>query len=338
MRRVVSVLLLMVVGACTDLATGPEDRTPAQVYEELWEVFQHRYAPFEERGVDWVAARERHRPAPDADEDAVYAAATALLSELDDGHVTLVAPNRPAFVAKRIFRERTHQLELDLAIVRGRMVQGPFRTGAATFGVLDGEIGYVHVNHWEDPLPELGRVLDLLRDRRGVIVDLRHNWGGDFRNGFLLAERFADRERLAFRTFTKTGPGPRELGQKVDWFIEPRGEYQITTPTIVLVNRLTNSAAERTLMALQVMPHVTVVGSPTAGNHGEKVGGELSNGWRYSVVPQIVEDPSGRSFEGPGIAPHVRVDNTADEVAAGVDRQLDAALDLFRTPAVGREP
>ena len=39
------------------------------------------------------------------------------------------------------------------------------------------------------------------------VEDLRHNPGGDFTNGFPVAARFAAEERLAFTTFTKTGPG-----------------------------------------------------------------------------------------------------------------------------------
>jgi len=98
---------------------------------------------------------------------------------------------------------------------------------------------------------------------------------------------------------------------------------------IVLSNGFTNSAAERTLMAFRTMPHVTVVGSRTAGNHGEKVGGELSNGWRYSIVPQVVIASDGASYEGPGLPPDVEVQNSAQEIAAGLDRQFEAALEVL---------
>jgi carboxyl-terminal processing protease len=330
MRRLALLLSLLCAPGCeTLILDAPAEKDAQGLYDELWQLFDERYAPFAERGVDWDAAFERHRPAPGSNDDTLFRAATALLAELDDGHVTLVAPGRPVFVAQRTFREDTFDSHLDLAIPFQRMELGPFRSGAARYGVLEGDIGYVHVNDWGDSIPRVTDVLEVIRHRRGVIVDLRHNPGGDFQNGFLFAAHFADVRRLAFTTRTKTGPGHRELGQRVDWHIEPGAGPRIEVPVVVLTNGLTNSAAERTLMAFRVLPNVTVIGSPTAGNHGEKVGGEMSNGWRYSVVPQIVADAEGRVFEGPGIPPDVRVDNTESEVVAGIDRQLETAIELL---------
>lgn len=330
----VAVLLssTIVTLGCTDWIFAPvPESDPVSLYEELWAVFDRGYAPFAERGVDWEIARELHRPSAEADDDALFAAASDLLAELDDGHVTLVAPGQPVFVAKRTFREDTHMLELDLAVVFSRMIEGPFRTGDARYGLLPGDIGYVHVASWSDPIADLDGLLGYLETRAGVVVDLRHNPGGDFTNGFPFAARFADLERLAFTTLTKTGPGRSDLGQRQEWSIGPSGAVRYGGPVVVLTNGFTNSAAERTLMAFRTMPHVTVVGTPTAGNHGEKVGGELSNGWRYSIVPQVVVAADGVSYEGPGLPPDVHVSNTAAEVADGVDRQLDVALTVLAT-------
>jgi C-terminal processing protease CtpA/Prc len=328
MRRLalLTSLVTAALGCESLILDAPHEKDAQALYDELWQTFDERYAPFEARGVDWDAAFDRHRPAPSSDDDDLFTAATGLLAELDDGHVTLVAPDRPVFVAQRSFREDTFDFHLDLGIVFQRMETGPFRAGAARYGVLEGDVGYVHVSHWGESIPHVDDLLDLIRPRRGVIIDLRHNPGGDFRNGFLFARHFADVRRLAFTTRTKTGTGRGELGQRVEWHIEPGPGAPIDVPVVVLTNGLTNSAAERTLMAFQVLPNVTVMGSPTAGNHGEKVGGELSNGWQYSIVPQVVTDAEGRVFEGPGIPPEVPVDNTEAEVLSGLDRQLEAAI------------
>lgn len=319
------------LGACTDLVLDADgERHGPALYDELWESFNAHYAPFGPRGVDWAAAYDRHLPPANADEDVLFRACSALLAELDDGHVTLLAPGRPVFVAQRTFREHTFDLTVDLGIVFQKMVRGPFRSGAARYGTLPGDIAYVHVAHWEDPIPDLDDLMAFLRGRAGVIIDMRHNPGGDFRNGFEFASRFADRRRHAFTTTTKTGPGAGDIGQRTRWHIEPDGPFQITAPIVVLTNGYTNSAAERTLMAFRTMPHVTTIGSRTAGNHGEKVGGELSNGWRFTVVPQIVYDSDGQVFEGAGIPAEVEVANTEHEVIdLGQDRQLEAALEVL---------
>ena len=48
----------------------------------------------------------------------------------------------------------------------------------------------------------------------------------------------------------------------------PAGERQYTRPIVLLVGNNTASAAEDFVLALRQRPHVTVVGSPTAGALG----------------------------------------------------------------------
>ena len=326
-------LLTLSVGmaACTDTVLEIDPQHSGQgAYIELWETFDRGYAPFGVRGVDWSAAFDRHLPPEDSGDEILYESATALLAELDDGHVTLLAPGRPLFVAKQTFRERAFDAHLDLGIVFRQMVDGPFSAGASRYGRLPDSIGYVHVANWNDPVPDLDDMMDYFSALTAVIVDLRHNPGGDFTHGFPFAARFADASRLAFVTETKVGPAHNQLGQRVEWRIEPSGGQRFDGAVAVLTNGYTNSAAERTLMAFRTMPHATTLGSRTAGNHGEKVGSQLSNGWRYSIVPQVVTDPDGRSFEGPGLPPDLEVTNTAEEIANGFDRQFETALDLLR--------
>lgn len=324
---ILTVMALCATTACDDSLLDPADPNQGEApYAELWSAFDRGYAPFAVRGVDWDEAYERHRPRAGAADAEVFAAATSLLAELDDGHVTLLARGHPLFVAQRSFRGGDHALELDLGIVYRLMTQGPIASGAARYGTLPGNIGYVHVRSWEERIPDLDELMDHMAGRNAVIVDLRHNPGGDFRNGFRLAERFAQRPRHAFTTLTKTGPGRDALGERVEWSVAPSDALGYRGPVVVLTNGLTNSAAERTLMAFRTMEHVTQIGAPTAGNHGEKVGRELSNGWRFSLVPQLVLGPDDISYEGVGLFPDIRVDNTAAEIAAGQDRQLEAAL------------
>ena len=77
---------------CEDTIFDPPPANEGEaLYVELWEAFDRGYAPFAVRGVDWDAALERHYPAPGADDDALFEAATSLLAELEDGDVAGVA-------------------------------------------------------------------------------------------------------------------------------------------------------------------------------------------------------------------------------------------------------
>ncbi|NNM32965.1 MAG: hypothetical protein HKO53_07845, partial [Gemmatimonadetes bacterium] len=140
-----TVLAALLIGSgCDDLLFDPpEDKSTAAIYVELWETFDRGYAPFEVRAVDWAAALDRHRPADGASEDALFQASSDLLAELDDGHVVLVAPGRPLFVAKQTFRDNTFGLDIDLGIIIRQFTEGLFTSGAARYGALPGDVAYV---------------------------------------------------------------------------------------------------------------------------------------------------------------------------------------------------
>lgn len=95
---------------------------------------------------------------------------------------------------------------------------------------------------------------------------------------------------------------------------------------MVLTDRYTISAGERTVMALREFPTVTVVGDTTSGAHGTMIGRELANGWFYSLVPQKVLMSDEKSYEGIGIAPDIRVINRKDELRRGIENTLDYTI------------
>lgn len=58
---------------------------------------------------------------------------------------------------------------------------------------------------------------------------------------------------------------------------------------------------------------------------------ELPNGWHYIVPNEEFRTPDWRSFDGPGIPPHVRTPVfTDEEFAADRDSAFDAAVALLR--------
>lgn len=289
--------------------------TPEQNFTSLWTTFNEKYAPFEQRNVDWDQVFETIKPRVNKNtrDDELYRIFIEMLGELDDAHVTLTAPNRPVWNANKIFRLKINDAFFDLALIRQKYlskvtVSGPFTTGSIT--LEQGIIGYIYIQHfenieadfWDDALAMLDQTII------GIIIDLRHNSGGDFRNGLLVASRFADQKRLAFTTKAKSGPGRNEFASPVKWYVEPAGELQFRDqPVIILTDRYTVSAAERTVMAFDVLPNVTIIGDTTSGAHGEKIGQELPNGWFFSLTPQIVFAADGLSYEGKGISPDLYV-------------------------------
>ena len=194
--------------------------TPEENFIELWTSFDERYAPFEQRNVDWDRIFDTYAPQVTANttDDELFTIFTLMLTPLDDGHVVLEAPGRDFWSSYSVVRNLTDLDLFNLFSLLDNYLDGQFtEVGAVRYGVIDGEIGYMHIAHLADPIGDLDKIMKAFRDLRGVVIDLRRNNGGDFANGFELAERFADTKRLAFSTQTKTGPGPSDLGDPVEW-------------------------------------------------------------------------------------------------------------------------
>src|SRR5690606_17448785 len=135
-------------------------------------------------------------------------------------------------------------------------------------GKIKGEnIGYIFFDHVGDNFSVLNDFLNTYASATGLIVDLRHNDGGDFTYCFNEMGRLTDETRFVFRSRTKNGPGPGDYTPWKDWSIRPEGAY-LDKPIVVLTDRYTISAGERAVMAFMTLPNVTTVGDTTNGAHG----------------------------------------------------------------------
>ena len=90
------------------------------------------------------------------------------------------------------------------------------------------------------------------------------------------------------------------------------------------------SAAERAVMAFKTLPNLVHMGDTTNGAHSTKIPRELPNGWIYTVVTQQIEFFDGKSYEGIGLIPDILVENTAEEMSAGQDKALEAAINQLK--------
>jgi carboxyl-terminal processing protease len=325
MKKLLPLLAFLWIGCEKSFEPLP-DRNPEAIFEELWSTFDREYAPFEERGVDWRQQYEKFRPkvSSTTTDQELADVLRALLSTLDDGHVTLTVPNSEIFNSNKVFREKQDDDLFSLNLVKTYLQSNAVRgeDDAYLYGKLKGEnISYIYFEHVGENFNVMPSFLE--SDADGFIVDLRHNQGGDFTYSFPAISHFSAQRRLVFKS--KTIDGINSFTPWKEWYLEP-GAKPILKPLVVLVDRYTISAAERTVMAFKTLPQVTILGDTTSGAHGTMVGRELSNGWFYSLVPQKVLMPDGLSYEGKGIAPHLAIKNTKVGMAGGKDEVLEQAI------------
>ncbi|MFQ5877504.1 MAG: S41 family peptidase, partial [Acidobacteriota bacterium] len=164
---------------------------------------------------------------------------------------------------------------------------------------LEGGLGYIRLSSLTDPgvVAELRRVLQVMRDKEGIVLDLRGNPGGFSR----VADAIGD---------LLVGPG-EDVGVDVG----PDGaEAQVTggdgavtdRPIAVLVDGATASAAERLARALEATGRGFLVGEATRGKGLAQATLVLPGGMTVMVSAAEMLDRDGRPLQGRGLRPGAR--------------------------------
>jgi C-terminal processing protease CtpA/Prc len=172
-------------------------------------------------------------------------------------------------------------------------------------------------------------ILQQFKDTDGLIINVRGNHGGEGFNAEIVADRFADQKRLCMKYCKKDGPGKNDFSGWIDHYVEPKGGYQYLKPVVVLTSRETMSAAEYFVMAMKVLPHVTIVGDTTGGGFGDPMFRELPNGWTYRLSTEIAVTADGYVIEGKGIPPDIPVLTTAADSINGMDRIIEKGIEII---------
>lgn len=328
------IIITLFLSACEKMFNEPPANNPEAVFENLWNTFNEEYAPFEERNVDWLAAYNTYRPliSQNTTNDGLYNTISQMLAILDDGHVSLTAPGKNVFFSNKFRRELIDDELFNKQIIK-TYLETDYKEGVEEsyiYGKIKNEnVGYIFFDYIGENFFTLNDFIEEYDQMNGFIIDLRHNKGGDFTYCFSEIGRLTNQSRYVFKSKTKNGKGQNDYTDWKEWHIQPKGEY-INKPIIVLTDRYTISAGERSVMAFKTLPNVTIVGDTTNGAHGTMIGRELANGWFYSLVPQKVELYDGQSYEGKGLAPDIFAKNTLSEINSGIDKTFQFAIDELK--------
>jgi C-terminal processing protease CtpA/Prc len=205
---------------------------------------------------------------------------------------------------------------------------------AVEYGILDGNLGYVGITNFksDDMMAEFPAVMDFLDDTHGLIFDVRNNTGGDH-----------DRVEAVVRSFIdSTMPWPKAFekgGEHIEPWppMQPDSSRQLyTNPVVVLINGASLSSGELFPEVMKQLPNVTVVGDTTAGAGCNDRGGfrgnrRLPSGKLIHIPTWCICRYDGVPWETVGIAPDIRAVQTEGDVASGVDRQLEFAIEMLQT-------
>lgn len=195
----------------------------------------------------------------------------------------------------------------------------PLQTGPQepdiAFEVMD-DVGYIRIASFGDPaaVDAFDKALELLRDSRGLILDVRRNGGGDTAVARPIMGRFI-KDRAPYALMRRREG--RGLGPAWAEFVEPRGPFTYEGPVVVLVDRWSASMAEGFPMGMRGLGRARIVGTPMMGLGAAVLTIQLpvsGISLQYSAEPvyDVADQPRWR------LSPDVETALGADILAAGV--------------------
>ena len=184
-----------------------------------------------------------------------------------------------------------------------------------------GEIAYVHIRSMNQPsLERFRNEIDQFWNKKGIVVDIRFNGGGNIDQ-----ELLDILERRPYEYWNNRW-GSRAAGRR------PR--QAIAGPKVMLINHRSGSDSEVTPQGFRDLGLGRIVGNPTAAAVIATGSYQLINGGSIRTPGSLVVtyDPTkpnnyGINLENFGVAPDVMVKNSAMDELRGFDRELKAAID-----------
>jgi tricorn protease len=184
-----------------------------------------------------------------------------------------------------------------------------------------GQIAYVHIRSMNQPsLRRFRNEINQFWDKKGIVVDIRYNGGGNIDQ-----ELLDILERRPYEYWNSRW-GARSWGRR------PR--QAIAGPKVMLINWRSASDSEVTPMGFRDLGLGRIVGNPTSGAVIATGSYRLINGGSIRTPGSAVYtyDPTrphnyGINLENYGVAPDVWVENSPEDELKGYDRELKAAVD-----------
>jgi C-terminal peptidase prc len=288
---------------------------PEEMYRIAWEFVGSHYRDRTFNGQDWRRWRTRFDGQLETRADAL-AAIALMLASLDDRATRLRSADQTATL---FFTPRSTRIDRDR---RGRTTMSSRTVESET---LDENVGYLAVSNMADPklVREVKGAMEEMKDRDGVILDLRGNPGG--------AERDVEQiTSMMVPAGTPTGSVIDDEGVTETRSMGENPPILSDKPIVVLVDRNTASSAEVLAGSLKESNRAVVVGESTYGKAGIQVPRLLPDGTTLLVGTAESADLAGLSYSETGVGPDVHVGDARPREERDSDPAIRRAREILR--------
>ncbi|MDX8453426.1 S41 family peptidase [Mesorhizobium sp. VK9D] len=174
---------------------------------------------------------------------------------------------------------------------------------------VENDIGYMKITSFtEKTYDDLENAIETIKKQvpddklKGYVLDLRLNPGGLLDQAVSVSDAFLKRGEIV----STRGRDPKDVTR---FDAKPKQVDEINgKPMIVLVNGGSASASEIVAGALQDLRRVTVVGTQSFGKGSVQTIIPLGENGALRLTTALYYTPSGKSIQGKGITPDIKVD------------------------------
>ena len=203
------------------------------------------------------------------------------MSNLNDGHVQLIAPGYKRFFSTPMHTlypdsksyENTTVLTTLFIVIRANYLFISSDTNGFFYGFInrksyESNLGYIYINSFSRdifPTEFIDKALKSFENTDGIIVDLRFNGGGATETFLSLLNRFADKKRLYLKSKLRNGARHNDFTEIFEHYTWPEKDLVKNKKVVVSVNRFSGSSSEHFMLGMKAFPFTTIIGDTTYG-------------------------------------------------------------------------
>ena len=187
--------------------------------------------------------------------------------------------------------------------------------------IINNNIGYIHFDIFHPVL--LDTIIKCIKEYNNLpylILDIRGNNGGEFNTRKTIAEQFVDKRTLFWRYKSRRGID--------DVFLEP-ADKPFTGKLIILIDERSCSSSEEFSGGMKTIGRATIIGKRTTGKVLTMKVVTLPDGGLFLYPFAQTLTSKNEVLEGMGVIPDIIVELKIEDLLAGKDSQLEAAINFI---------
>ena len=191
------------------------------------------------------------------------------------------------------------------------------------YKVLENQIGYISISEFDSVTgAQFAKALKQLQKKNieGLVVDLRNNPGGSLSTVCDILDSILPKGLIVY---TKD-----KNGKKVEYTSDEK--HRLNLPMSVLVNGQSASASEIFAGAVQDYGKAEIIGTQTYGKGVVQNLFDLKDGTCVKLTTSEYFTPKGRTIDGKGITPDVKIEYKYNAKDPKADNQLDKAVSVVK--------